>query len=165
MGHVSGYATGTQTRLYVVYAHANAFPPANYAALNAVIADAMEMPDCSEIGDLAEEADIRTFTIFGAKRKSRVAGPAAPPNFSFTVTTDFSKVAHQTLAGKGSGDLIAFAIVLTDADEDDFGDPENAEVWYCEGTVAAVTRINSAGTQAGLMCEVAVSRGPAYLSN
>ena len=164
MGHVAGVSTETQTRLYVHYAALAA--AANFAALAAVVTADNHVDLVTEIGDMGGTPDIRTFTVFGEKRKRKVAGPAEPADFEFGVTVDWSEASHQTLASKGSGDPITVAVATYDADEDNFIGPTNVDAMVASGVVSHVREVNAAGGQKMLMVGCAWSRlSPTFVTN
>ena len=166
MGHVAGVSTETQTRLYARYAALNAAPASTDAGVHPLLVAGEHIPLVTEIGDMGGTPDIRTFTVFGEKRKRKTAGPAEPADFEFGVTVDWNEEAHRTLAAKGSGDIITVTVATYDADEDDFAAPENVDAMVASGVISHVREVNAAGGQKMLMVGCAWSAlSPAFVHN
>ena len=168
MGHVVGVATETQTKLFIHYATLKA--AANFAALAAVVTAANHVPVTTELGDMGGTPDIRTFTVFGEKRKRKVAGPEEPADFELGITLDRSEAAHVTLQSKGAGDIITVALVTYDAseaqDDDKIANPTNVDAVVASGVVSHVREVNAAGGQKMLMVGCAWrDLSPTFVSN
>lgn len=164
MGHVAGYSTEIQVNLYAHYE--NITTPTAFSGLSTVATSANRIPDVSEIAAIGGTPDVRTFIVFGSPNKKKVAGPQEPVDFEFTVTSDFSKSAHSTLAGKKPGDKIAIAVLLTEAGEAtaSLHNPSNAEAWFVQGTISHVQKMTPTGGQGTIVCGIAISDGPLYFT-